>query len=90
MNLNITEGGENLSGGQRQRVAFARSIYHNRDVMFLDEITSALDIESEIELLNQLTLMKGDRTIIIISHSKNILEVCDDVYEVKHGTIFKL
>lgn len=86
----VSGGGANLSGGQRQRVAFARAIYHDRDVMFMDEITSALDFESEVELLNQLTLMKGHRTIIIISHSKNVLDVCDDVYEVKQGTIAKV
>ena len=83
----IAEGGKNLSGGQRQRVAFARAIYHDRNFMFMDEITSALDAPSEIELLAQLKLMKGSRTIIIISHSKNIMNVCDEVYEVKDGTV---
>jgi ABC-type bacteriocin/lantibiotic exporter with double-glycine peptidase domain len=86
----VLGGGANLSGGQRQRVAFARAIYHDRDVMFMDEITSALDFESEVDLLSQLTLMKGHRTIIIVSHSKNILDVCDEVYEVRQGTVFKM
>ena len=52
--------------------------------MFIGEITSTLDHLLEIELLAKLKLIKGSRTIIIISHSKNIIDVvCNEVYKVK-------
>jgi len=83
----IGEKGVRLSGGQRQRIALARAIYHNRDVLIMDESTSALDVETEKEIMEEIELLKGEKTMIIISHRPSILEHCDHIYELKEGCL---
>ena len=50
----IGDAGLLLSGGQKQRLAIARAFYNNKSVFIFDESTSALDIESEARILNQI------------------------------------
>jgi ATP-binding cassette, subfamily B, bacterial PglK len=75
--LRITENGKNLSGGQRQRIGFARILYLNKDILLLDEFTSALDLRIKSEILKQLELIKKDKIIIISTHDPKVLEICD-------------
>lgn len=83
----IGERGALLSGGQIQRLILARAIYLDKKLIFLDEATSALDIKTEEEILSNLIVNKGDKTIIIISHRQNIKEFCDHVFLIKNGKI---
>ena len=83
----IGENGAKISGGQIQRIGIARSLYRNNEILILDESTNALDEETEKEFFKSLMILKGNRTIILISHNKENLKYCDKVYNVKNATI---
>ena len=82
----IGERGLNLSGGQRQRVGIARALYTNPEILILDESLNALDLDTEIKILNSIKEMKGI-TVIIVSHRMSTLEQCDEIYKVKNKKI---
>ena len=75
----INERGTNLSGGQIQRMAIARSLYSDPDILILDEFTSALDLQTQEKVFNTIELLKGKKTIIVISHNKLIMQKADRV-----------
>ena len=83
----LGERGVRLSGGQRQRIALARAFYHNRDVLILDESTSALDSKTENEIVKEMRQLKGKKTIIIIAHRLSSLKHCDRIYKLENGCI---
>jgi ATP-binding cassette, subfamily B, bacterial PglK len=87
LNTMLGEDGVQLSGGQRQRVALARAFYHNRDVIVMDEATSALDNETEIEIVNEIKLLKGNKTLIVIAHRLSTVKHCDYIYKLDKGKI---
>tara|TARA_B100000575_G_C23136174_1_gene660074 strand:- start:1693 stop:3045 length:1353 start_codon:yes stop_codon:yes gene_type:complete len=89
INTIIGQKGISLSGGQRQRIALARSFYYDKEIIIFDESTSALDIETEKEVLSQINLLKGKKTIIFISHKKEAIEFCDKIYLIKDGNLKK-
>ncbi len=86
---NVGEDGLKISGGQRQRIALARSFFFNKDIIFLDEPTSALDLKNADEIMHHLNNLKDKKTIIVTSHSKNVLEKCDEVFNLQNGTLIK-
>ena len=86
---NVGTDGIKLSGGEKQRIALARAIYKNKLIIFLDEFTSALDIDTENKIISNLNNSFKDRTLIIIAHRKNIIEKCDVVWELKDGILYK-
>ncbi len=79
----IGEKGVRLSGGQRQRIGIARALFRNTPILILDEATSALDYETEGEILKSVEGLKGEKTLIIITHRLNTIEGCDKIYEIK-------
>jgi ATP-binding cassette, subfamily B, bacterial PglK len=83
----LGERGIRISGGQRQRVALARAFYHDRDVLFMDESTSALDSETEKEVVKEILNLKGQRTVVVIAHRLNTLKHCDRIYKLEGGVI---
>ena len=74
----LGERGAGLSEGHMQRVAIARAIFSGRPVLLLDESTSALDAETEEQLLKNLRGLT-DRTVIIVTHRPAALAICDRV-----------
>ena len=82
----VGERGGKLSGGQRQRVALARALAHTPSVLILDEATSALDPETETAICRTLEGLRGELTIIAISHQSPLVDVADRVYRVGDGT----
>jgi len=87
LDTNIGDNGNKISGGQRQRIALARAIYHDREVLVMDESTSALDTKTEMEVVNNINLLKNKKTMIIIAHRMTSLNHCDRIYELKNGEL---
>lgn len=79
----IGEKGNKISGGQAQRIGLARALIKKPSILVLDEATSALDSESEKLILKTLQKLKGQVTIILISHSEKPLTICDEIIDLK-------
>jgi ABC-type bacteriocin/lantibiotic exporter with double-glycine peptidase domain len=80
INTLLTENGKNISGGQRQRIALARALYKEANVMLLDEPFSELDEKAEESLLQHLQqLAASGKIIILITHNKKSLQVCNKI-----------
>lgn len=86
----LGERGVRLSGGQRQRVALARAFYHERSVLVMDESTSALDKETEREIVDEIRRLKGNKTMIVIAHRLTTLQHCDRIYRLEKGEIVQV
>jgi len=87
-NTYIGPGGITLSGGQRQRIGLARALYKIPKIVVLDEPNSNLDEAGEIALYHALLeLKKKKRTVIIITHKINILEITDKIAVLKEGQL---
>ena len=82
----IVENGTNISGGQAQRLGIARALYHNGEVIIMDESTSALDKQTELQVMQNVSNMSG-KTLIIISHREIPLSFCNKFYNVKDNLL---
>lgn len=82
----ISERGSGLSEGQIQRIAIARALLSDSDILLLDESTSAVDEETEAQLVKNLKGIK-DKTIIFITHRSSSLKACDHILTVENGKI---
>jgi len=83
----LGERGTRLSGGQKERVAIARALVGRPPVMVFDDATSALDAETEKELVNRMMTQLPGVTVIIVSHRLSLLSVCDWVYVFDAGKV---
>lgn len=84
---NIGELGTKLSGGEKQRISIARAILKNAPILILDEATSSLDTEAEIEVQDALdNLMKG-RTTLVIAHRLSTIRNADRIVALVNGEI---
>ena len=90
LNTNLGSMVKFLSGGQRQKIAIARVMYRNPKILIFDEPTSSLDLDSENEFIKTIKKLKSeDRFIFIISHSKKLINECDEVFTVENKNILK-
>lgn len=87
IHTNVGERGVRISGGQLQRIGIARSLYHNPDVLILDEATSSLDVETEKKIILEVNNLKKSKTIIFISHRLSAIESCDYLIKLEKGKI---
>lgn len=81
----IGEGGKGLSEGQAQRIAIARALVRRAPVMLLDEVTSALDLDTEQRVLAN--LIRRGVTCIAATHRPSMLSLCSRVYRVRDGSV---
>jgi ATP-binding cassette subfamily C protein len=86
---NLNEGSK-ISGGQRQRIAIARALAHKPKLLILDEATNALDSDSETAICDTLRQLRGELTILAISHQPAVLEVADLAYRLQDGAVMPL
>ncbi len=84
----VGEEGINLSGGQKQMIALARALYHNPELLILDEATAEMDKSSEQFVLRLLTELKSKMAVIFITHRLHVLKsFCNRIYILDNGTI---
>lgn len=88
-NTVLGEKGHGLSEGQVQRLAIARALYYDAPILLLDEATSSLDIATEEKLLCAIKSMT-DKTCIIISHRREVMDACDKTYILQDGSLNEL
>ena len=85
----VGERGVLLSGGQRQRVGIARALYHEREILVLDEATAALDNETESLVNDAIKSLSRTKTMIIIAHRLTTVKHCDRIYLLENGRVVK-
>lgn len=83
----VGELGETLSGGERQCIGLARAFLHNAPLILLDEPTSNLDSLNEAVILKSLADNGGDNTVVLVSHRKSTMKICDKIYSAENGRI---
>ena len=87
LDTQIGENGVKLSGGQRQRVALARALFMDPEILILDEATSNLDMDSELTILETIKKLKGEYTILIVTHRVSSVRFADKIYVLDEGKV---
>lgn len=87
LNAALEEGGRDLSGGQKQRIALARAIVRDPALLVLDEVTSALDSESEAQIFAQLDPWLRKRTVLAFSHRLSVVSRFQRVIVLDRGRV---
>ena len=85
--LEIKERGIGLSGGQRQTINLARSLLHDPKVLLLDEPTSSMDQGTEKKVVESLSKVSEDKTMLIVTHRNPILTMVNRVFVLENGQI---
>lgn len=84
----LGEDGSDLSGGQKQRLVLARALYKGAELFLLDEITNALDDDTELQVLHTLNkLREMGKTLMLVSHKTSVLTACDAVWNMDEGKL---
>lgn len=89
LDTSVGESGTRLSGGQRQRIGIARALYHDPEVLVLDEPTNALDPDSEADILRGVLDPKTERTILMAAHRPTTIAMCDRIIRLEAGRMIE-
>ena len=83
----VGQNGAMLSGGQKQKIALARSLVHDRPIIIFDEATTNTDVYSEHQINGLLHTRLKEKTVIVITHKKEILSEVDQIIMLKNGVV---
>ena len=86
IDTHVGEDGSNLSGGERQKIGIARALYRNPEILVFDEVTSAMDLETEKIFIDEINKEYSDKTIIIVSHRLSALKYCKKIFNMDNKT----
>jgi ATP-binding cassette, subfamily B, bacterial PglK len=87
LNAIIGERGGRVSGGERQRLGIARALYRDPDVLVIDEATANLDPKTEAAIVEVIGGLRGEKTIVIITHRLAFARNCDCIYMLAQGRL---
>ena len=90
MDTIIGEKGVKLSGGEKQRLGIARAVYKKPQILFLDEATSHLDLESEQKIRDSLHKFFQKVTAIVIAHRLTTIKEMDRIIVIEKGRIIEI
>lgn len=85
----VGERGVGLSGGQKQRISLARALMKNPAILILDDTTSAVDMETETKIQEELDGITGNKTTFIIAHRISSVKDADEILILEHGKIIE-
>lgn len=85
----VGERGVGLSGGQKQRISLARALLKNPSIIILDDTTSAVDMETETQIQNELENINKNHTVFIIAHRISSIKDADQILVVEEGRILE-
>jgi ATP-binding cassette, subfamily C, bacterial len=87
LDTDVGEFGGKLSGGQRQRISLARALVRKPEILVLDEVTSALDPDTEAAIVDNIARLRGAYTIIAITHRPAWTGIADELYSFDGGRV---
>lgn len=85
----IGENGTTISGGQRQRIALARALYKDFALLVMDEATAALDMETEKAVIDSIRQVKGNQTMLMVTHHMSLANECDIIYKIENKKLVR-
>lgn len=90
INTVIGENGSTISGGQRQRIALARALYKDFEILIMDEATAALDMETEKAVIDSIRKVKGNKTLLMVTHHMSLANECEVLYKIEDQKIIRV